>query len=307
VVIAPLRSRRPGVPRPSADPEACSDSDTANCPFCEGHEDRTPPETFALGPPERPPDTPGWLVRVVPNKFPAFAPELTGPPRHVGLLESRPPRGNQEVVVSSPRHVSSLAELEPDEVGRVAAAWQARAGEAARQGFPYVQAIFNEGREAGASLSHSHSQLLWVEAEPPAVEAEHALDRAGGGCLVCRLLEEELANGERVVSREEGVVALATYAARQPYELLVAPDSCEEHPFESVFLAPALTLAARQLAHIHELEGAVPMNLWLHAGAHWHIELVPRITVPAGLELGAGLHVNPLAPETAAERLRAGS
>jgi UDPglucose--hexose-1-phosphate uridylyltransferase len=303
VVIAPLRARRPGAPRTS--PGGKAGAETKNCPFCEGHEDHTPPETFALGPPERAPDTPGWLVRVVPNKFPAFAPELSGPPRHVGLLESRPPRGNQEVVVSSPRHVSSLAELELDEVARVAEAWQARAAEAAIQGFPYVQAIINEGHEAGASLSHSHSQLLWLEAAPPAVAEEHALDRAADGCLLCRLLEEERGHGERVVATEGGVVALATYAAREPYELLVMPESCEERPFESVFLAPALTLAASQLARIHKLEGAVPMNLWLHAGGHWHIELVPRITVPAGLEFGAGLHVNPLAPETAAERLRA--
>jgi len=303
VVVAPLRSRRPGVPRPSSGGGA--GTDRASCPFCEGHEDRTPPETFALGSSERAPDTPGWLVRVVPNKFPAFAPELTGPARHVGLLESRPPRGNQEVVVSSPRHVSSLAELQPDEVGRVATAWQARAAEAAKQGFPYVQAIVNEGHEAGASLSHSHSQLLWLEAEPPLVRAEHGLDRDAGGCLVCRLLEEERGHGDRMVASKEGAVALATYAAREPYELLILPESCERDPFQSTFLAPALALAASQLARIHELEGAVPMNLWVHAGTHWHIELVPRITVPAGLELGAGLHVNPLAPETAAERLRA--
>ena len=278
--------------------------ETANCPFCEGREDRTPPETFALGPPERAPDTPGWLVRVVPNKFPAFAPELTGPPRHIGLLESRLPHGNQEVVVSSPRHVCSLTELEPDEVVRVAEAWQARAAEAVRRGFPYVHAIVNEGREAGASLSHSHSQLLWLETEPPAVRQERALDQDAGGCLVCRLLEEERCHAERVVATEGGVVALATYAAREPYELLVVPESCEERPFESVSLAPALALAVSQLARIHKLEGAVPMNLWLHAGGHWHIELVPRITRPAGLELGAGLYVNPLAHETAAERLR---
>ena len=303
MVIAPLRSRRPGAPR--AAPGGGADADVASCPFCEGHEDRTPPETFALGPSERAPNTPGWLVRVVPNKFPAFAPELKGPARHVGLLESRPAHGNQEVVVSSPRHVSSIAELEPDEVARVADAWQQRAAEAAGQGFPYVQAIVNEGHEAGASLTHSHSQLLWLEAEPPLVVAEHALDRGAGGCLVCRLLEEERGHGDRVVAAKGGAVALATYAAREPYELLVVPESCERNPFQSAFLAPALTLAASQLARIHELEGAVPMNLWLHAGAHWHIELVPRITVPAGLELGAGLHVNPLAPETAAERLRA--
>ena len=302
MVIAPLRSRRPGAPRTA--PGGGAGADIASCPFCEGHEDRTPPETFALGPSGRAPDTPGWLVRVVPNKFPAFAPELTGPARRVGLLESRPAHGNQEVVVSSPRHVSSLAELEPDEVARVADAWQQRAAEAAKQGFHYVQAIVNEGHEAGASRSHSHSQLLWLEAEPPLVSTEHALDRDAGGCLVCRLLEEERGHGDRLVAANEGAVALATYAAREPYELLVVPEACEENPFQSPFLAPALTLAASQLARIHELEGAVPMNLWLHAGGHWHIELVPRITVPAGLELGAGLYVNPLAPETAAERLR---
>lgn len=302
MVIAPLRSRRPGAPCTSPGGEA--GAETASCPFCEGHEDRTPPETFAVGPPDRAPDTPGWLVRVVPNKFPAFAPELSGLPRHDGLLEFRPARGNQEVVVSSPRHVRSLAELADDEVARVTEAWQARAAEAASQGFPCVQAIVNEGREAGASLPHSHSQLLWLEAEPPAVAEERDLDRSDAGCLVCRLLEEERGRGDRVVATEGGVVALAAYAARQPYELLVAPEACESNPFESLFLAPVLTLAASRLARIHELEGAVPMNLWLHAGVHWHIELVPRITVPAGLELGAGLHINPLAPETAAERLR---
>jgi len=277
----------------------------ATCPFCEGHEALTPPETFAVGPPERVPDTPGWLVRVVPNKFPAFAPELSGPPRQVGLLQSRPAHGNQEVVVSSPRHVSSLAELRPEEVARVAEAWQARAAEATRQGFPHIQVIVNEGRESGASLSHSHSQLLWLKAEPPVVAEERALDRDAGGCLVCRLLEEERGHGARIVATEGGTVALSAYAARQPYELLVVPESCEASPFESRFLVPALTLAASRLARIHELEGAVPMNLWVHAAGHWHIELVPRITVPAGLELGVGLHVNPLAPETAAERLRA--
>jgi UDPglucose--hexose-1-phosphate uridylyltransferase len=302
VVIAPLRSRRPGAARTFSGDEA--GTELASCPFCEGHEDRTPPETFSLGPPERVPDTPGWLVRVVPNKFPAFAPELRGPPRHAGVLESRPAHGNQEVVISSPRHVRSFAELRADEIARVAEAWRARAAEAGRQGFSYVQAIVNEGREAGASLGHSHSQLLWLEAEPPVVEAERTLDRAGGGCLACRLLEEERGRGERVVAAEAGVVALAAYAARQPYELVVLPESCETSPFESAFLAPALTLAASLLARIHRLEGAVPMNLWLHAGEHWHIELLPRITVPAGLELGVGLHVNPLAPETAAERLR---
>jgi UDPglucose--hexose-1-phosphate uridylyltransferase len=124
-------------------------------------------------------------------------------------------------------------------------------------------------------------------------------------CLLCEVLAAERREGTRVVAERAGLVALASYAARQPYELLVAPDACEPDPYTSASLGRALELAADGLRRIRSLEGPVAVNLWLHAGGHWHLELLPRIGVLAGLELGAGYFVCTLAPEDAAEALRA--
>jgi len=296
--IAPGRAARPGAQaRTWAEPAG---ADPADCPFCEGHEDQTPPETFAIGPDDRKPDMPGWQIRVVPNLFPAFADgeDWSRP----GMLEARAARGVQEVVVNAPRHVRSIADLSDDELAAVAEAWSARAGAARKQGFPYVHAIVNEGREAGASLAHTHSQLLWLPDEPPAIREERAA--GAGACALCTLVAAERAGGGRLIAAADGLVALAAFAPRQPYELLVVPEVCEQDPFESVLLAPALRLAATILGQVHELEGPVPANLWLHHGVHWHLELLPRTTVQAGIELGAGIYVTTLAPEEAARRLR---
>ena len=277
-MIAPSRARRPGAAARRADDAA--GVDPANCPFCEGHEDRTPPETFAIARRPRDPDSPGWLVRVVPNLYPAFE--------------------RQEVVVHTPRHVRSIAELEADEIAAVAEAWRDRARAGLADGLGYLHAFVNEGREAGASLAHSHSQLAWLPERPPAVTVEE-----GDGCRVCDWLERELAAGARVVVERDGLVLLAAYAGRLPYECLLAP---REHAggsaFESKLLPPALGLLAGAVGRLHDLEGRVALNAWVHNGDHWHLELLPRISVLAGLELGAGVYVNTLAPEDAAARLR---
>jgi UDPglucose--hexose-1-phosphate uridylyltransferase len=300
VVIAPARARRPGADRPRAAPAA---DDIAKCPFCEGRESATPPETFAIGPPGRPADSPGWRVRVVPNKFPAFGPWSDEGDRG-GLFARRAALGRQEVVVHSPRHVRTLADLSVRELELVAEAWQARAASAREQGFPYVQALVNEGRDAGASLQHSHSQLVWLKEEPPLAAQERHAQEDEGGCVLCRVLEEELEQRIRVVSERDGLVLLCPFAGRQPYELLVVPERCEADPFTSESLGAALALVAEGLRRLHVAEGAVPVNAWLHASGHWHLEVVPRLTVLAGLELGAGYFVNTLAPESAAGVLR---
>jgi UDPglucose--hexose-1-phosphate uridylyltransferase len=298
-VIAPARARRPGADRVAAEP----DDDVAGCPFCEGREGATPPETFALGPPGRPADAPGWRVRVVPNKFPAFGP-WSGEGNRGGLFARRAALGRQEVVIHSPRHVRTLADLSSRELERVAEAWQARAATAAEQGFPYVQALVNEGRSAGASLQHSHSQLVWLEQEPPLVDQERRAQEAEGGCVLCRVLADELEQRIRVVAERDGLVLLCPFAGRQPYELLVAPRACENGPFASPLLGAALGLAAEGIRRLRVAEGSVPFNLWLHPARHWHLEVLPRLTVLAGLELGAGYYVNTLAPESAAGVLR---
>jgi UDPglucose--hexose-1-phosphate uridylyltransferase len=300
-VVAPARARRPGAERRGSEPEP---DDIAGCPFCEGRESATPPETFALGPPGRPADAPGWRVRVVPNKFPAFGPWSDEGDRTTGLFARRAARGRQEVVIHSPRHVCTLADLSVRELGRVAEAWQARALAAREQGFPYMQALVNEGAAAGASLRHSHSQLVWLAEEPPLVVQERLAQEAEGGCVLCRVLAEELEQRIRVVSERDGLVLLCPFAGRQPYELLVAPRKCESDPFTSEHLGSALVLVAEGLRRLHVAEGVIPINAWLHASGHWHLEVVPRLTILAGLELGSGYFVNTLAPESAAGVLR---
>lgn len=300
-MVAPSRARRPGAPRPGAAEER---DDVVGCPFCEGREGSTPPETFAIGPPGRAPDTPGWRVRVVPNKFPAFGPWPRGGDRVDGLFARRAAVGRQEVVVHSPRHVRTIADLGLRELELVAEAWQARAATARDAGFPYIHALVNEGAGAGASLPHSHSQLVWLEGEPPLVADERRAQDEEDGCVVCRVLAEEREQRIRVVGERDGIVLLCPFAGRQPYEMLAAPLECEGDPFRSPRLGAALTLAAEGVRRLREAEGDVPLNLWLHAGAHWHVEVMPRFGVLAGVELGSGYFVNTLAPESAAGMLR---
>ena len=254
---------------PHLEPETAEELDS--CPFCVGREGRTPPETLRIGEP--------WQVRVVPNLYPAFE--------------------RQEVIVHAPRHVRSFAELGKAETSLVAEAWQARARAAREQGFEYVHALVNEGRVAGASLPHSHSQLVWLREPPPSLATE-----AGEPCRLCALLEEECRSGERIVGQRDGFVVLATRAARAPYELLIAPTAHEASGFGSDSLGIALGLLAESVGALRAVEGPVPWNAWLHEGGHWHLEVVPRLTVFAGVELGAGIYVLTVAPEAAAAQLR---
>ena len=160
-----------------------------------------------------------------------------------------------------------------------------------------MQALLNEGREAGASLPHSHTQLAWIREVPPAVAAERTRP---GDCGVCELI----AGGENVIAERDGLVVMAHPAGRLPYELLIAPAEHEPDGFGDG-LEVALALLADAIRRLHAaLGGPVPLNAWLHTGGHWHLELLPRLTVMAGLELGAGIYVNAVAPEDAAAALR---
>jgi UDPglucose--hexose-1-phosphate uridylyltransferase len=251
--IAPARALRPGAA------DAVGD-DEADCPFCSGHEDRTPPETLRLG------DGPtGWAVRVVPNLYPALE--------------------RQEVVIHGPAHAQSFGALDDTTIDLVAEAWQRRARDAGGICFP----ILNEGHDAGASLPHSHSQLAWLPAPAPNAVSERGLP------MVLEVLERD------------GVTAGCPVASRVPYELLIAPSRAEPEGLRSELLGPALRLLAELVRRLQRIHGAplVPLNAWLHDGPHWHIELFPRTTRLAGLELGAGVYVDPVAPEVAAAELRA--
>jgi UDPglucose--hexose-1-phosphate uridylyltransferase len=199
--------------------------------------------------------------------------------------------------VHVPRHARSLIELNEEELGRVADAWRQRAAAARSEGFAYVHAFVNEGREAGASLPHSHSQLVWLREPPPAVAAE-----TGGACGLCEVLRDR---PTYEVAARDGLVLLAAPAGRLPYELLLAPtEHTGEGAFESELLPHALGLLGEAIRRLHAVEGAVPLNAWVHDGAHWHLEIVPRLSVLASIELGAGIYVNTVPPERAAVALR---
>jgi UDPglucose--hexose-1-phosphate uridylyltransferase len=224
----------------------------------------TPPETLRL------PGHREWRVRVVPNLYPAFE-------RH-------------EVVVHSPEHARSIAELSDDALALVAEAWRLRAETARSLMFSYVHALVNEGRAAGSSLPHTHSQLVWLREPPPVVAGEGDMDAVLAG---------------EVVLERGGLVLLCPEVARVPYEMRVAPVDPEPGAFTSRLLAPALAAAAEGVRRVRAVEPGAPLNLWVHDGPWWHIDLVPRLTVAAGMELGAGIDINPLAPAEAAARLRA--
>ena len=275
VVIAPARAKRPGARPPLAPPDA---QELEKCPFDEGREDRTPPETFVVATADREPDTPGWRVRVVPNLYPAFE--------------------HQEVVVHSPRHVRTLADLTDNELDAVAIAWHARLAAARDAGFDYPFLLFNEGREAGASLPHSHSQLVWLRQVPPEVEKELPQLQAGT-CALCEMLADEALE----IAVDGDVSLRAAPAGRAPYEVLITPRRHEAEP-SLEGLGSALRLMRLAVTRLHALEGPVPGNAWLHHGGHWHFEGVPRLPVLASLELGGGIWVNWLPPEEAAARLR---
>jgi UDPglucose--hexose-1-phosphate uridylyltransferase len=246
--ITPARAVLPGGAAPESD----------ECPFCAGREALTPPETLRLG------DGPtGWDVRVVPNLYPALE-------RH-------------EVVIHGAEHVESFADLRDTTVDLVAEAWQRRARDVG--GFCF--ALLNEGRDAGASRAHSHSQLAWLPARAPQAAAERGLPAA---------IE---------VLHLDGLTAGCPIASRVPYEVLIAPDRAEPNGLRSDLLAPALRLLAEMIRRIRRIRGGelVPLNAWLHDGPHWHLELFPRTTRLAGLELGAGVYVNAVDPARAAAEL----
>jgi UDPglucose--hexose-1-phosphate uridylyltransferase len=318
VVLAPRRSERPLSFQPS---EVHADA-RAQCPLDEGREDWTPPETMAVRPGGGAPNTPGWLVRVVPNKFPLLIPDGTdGPtdPLEAGrgdpqLFSSAPAAGNHEVIVHSPEHVSSIGDLTTEQLSLAMKAWKARAAAFTADGASYAHIMVNEGQAAGASLEHTHAQAYGISFVPTVVARERERftahnTRTMGGCLLCDLIQEEVRLQERVVAVDDDAVLLVPFAARRPYELQVVPRKHEAHfPAPEPDVASMLHQAFTRLRNV--LGARPPLNLWVRTaprGAeifHWHIDVVPRITQLAGFELGTGVDVNVIAPERAAVELR---
>jgi UDPglucose--hexose-1-phosphate uridylyltransferase len=310
-IVAGERSRRPGgEPRcPPASP-----IDVQRDPFAEGHEDRTPPELYAARPDGGPADGPGWTVRVVPNLYPALTADAPAPERDAQpeLFAGAAARGAHEVIVGAPESVLSLAELPAERVATAMECWRARMR--AHADAAYVQLIVNERREGGASLEHTHAQLYALDFVPAEVARER--ERAGayaartmGRSLLEDLVAEEVRRDERVVAVDEEAVLLAPYASRFPFQLMLAPRVPrmrfeDDGPLGAALLHDGLARLARHFGC------PPPLNMWVRTaprGAEhfcWRIDVAPRLTHLAGLELSTGVSLNIVAPEHAAAVLR---
>ncbi len=310
-IVAADRANRPNA---GLSAQAGPSLDPAGDPFAEGNEHKTPPELFAVRPDGGAPDSGGWSVRVVPNLYPALAPDAapTAPDAQPDLFTAHPARGAHEVIVNAPQSVTTLAELPPEQVAAALDVWRLRMR--ARADAAYVHVLVNERREAGASLPHTHAQLYALDFVPAAVARErerfgaHAT-RTMGGNLLGDLVQEEVRRRERIVAIDEEAVALAPYGSRLPYQLMIAPRRPRAR-FEDDGATGARLLHDVLGRLARRLGASPPLNLWVRTapqGAEhfcWRIDVMPRLTHLAGLELGTGLHLNIVAPEQAAAELR---
>ncbi len=280
------------------------------CPFCPGNEEATPPSLEEYS-------TEGsWLVRVVPNKYPAFSGNEPMRVSNLGpVFTQAKASGIHEVLVLSPDHHAGWADLDDKQTGLVMAAIRDRMEDHARQATTrYTQAIVNAGREAGASLEHPHGQLLGIPFIPGEIaDEQRGFDRFGEACLLCTVAEAEIDVGHRVVHADDRVVLLCPYWSASPYEMLVIPRSHDEHltdasPKDLVAVGKSIRDG---LARLRSILGDIAYNLVFHTAPHnqhdvfhWHVHVTPRVTSVAGFEQGTGVMINILAPEQACEQLQ---
>jgi UDPglucose--hexose-1-phosphate uridylyltransferase len=315
VIIAGERGRRPTDFRPEPVRPRLS-----SCVFCPGQEAQTPPEILAGRPPGSPPNGPGWTYRVVPNKFPALRIEGDLDPSGDGPYDRMNGVGAHEVVIETPHHDATLATMDPGAVADVLLAYRERVRDLRKDPrFEYVLIFKNHGEAAGATLEHSHSQLIATPIIPLMVAEEltgsSAYFRLKERCVWCDVIREERLGQRRLILERDGFVALAPYAPRLPFETWLLPTR-HGSAFEAAELDELRALAGLLRTVLRRM-GAVlhdpAYNFILHTAPlrdpdlthfHWHLEIIPKLTRVAGFEWGSGFFINPVAPEEAAVALR---
>ena len=315
VIISTERARRP-----SDFPAARWQPKGPPCVFCAGYESRTPGEVWALRPDDSEPNRPGWQVRVVPNKFPALRIEGELERTGEGLYDRMSGVGAHEVVIEAPAHDAVIERLPVSHLTEVLRAYRDRIRDLAKDPrLEYVMVFKNHGDPAGASLEHTHSQLIATPIVPMMVEEELAGAiqhfKIKQRCIWCDIVRQERRDGLRVIREAGGFVAIAPFAPRFPFETWILPvahrSSFEATAVEDLgglagLLSAVLASMARHLDN-------PPYNFMLHSAPlrtptldhfHWHLEIIPKLTRVAGFEWGTGFFINPTPPEDAAEHLR---
>ena len=290
------------------------------CPFCPGNEDKTPPEVLAYRREGGGPNTPGWSLRVVPNKFPALRIEGDLNRQGDGIYDKMQGLGAHEVIIEAPGHKDTLADLPEARVEDLLWAFRDRILDLKKdQRFRYILIFKNHGEAAGATLEHTHCQLIATPIVPKQVQEEvdgaREYHNYKERCVYCDMVRQELAQTVRCVAENDDFVTIAPYAARFPFETWILPknhdptfEDAQKH--EYVHLARILKEVLRRM---NTVLGNPPYNLLLHnvplrdgdgRQYHWHVELMPKLTRVAGFEWGSGFYINPTPPEDAARFLR---
>ena len=290
------------------------------CPFCPGNETKTPPEIHAYRGDGSARDTPGWSLRIVPNKFPALGIEGTLNRQGEGLYDKMSGIGAHEVIIETPDHNLTLATMPTRSVEDVLWAYRDRILDLKKdRRFRYILIFKNHGEAAGASLEHTHSQIIALPVVPKRVREE--VDGARGHynfkerCIFCDIIRQEMENNVRVIAENPAFVVLSPFAPRFPFEMWIIPKThqCafeESQKPEFDQLAPLLK---DMLARLDRVLDCPAYNYIVHTAPigesvddfyHWHLEIMPKLTKVAGFEWGTGFYINPTPPEESAKFLR---
>jgi UDPglucose--hexose-1-phosphate uridylyltransferase len=290
------------------------------CPFCPGNEALTPPEVLSYRQNGGAANGPGWNVRVVPNKFPALQVEGMLDREGEGMFDRMNGIGAHEVIIETPNHDRTLATLSEPEIERVLWAYRERILDLKQdRRLRYILIFKNHGAAAGATLEHTHSQLIALPIVPDFVREEIDGARrhyeAKERCVFCDIVRQELVDGRRIIQENADVVSLAPYAPRFAFETWLLPkrhgarfEEAPRHEIESL-----ARLLKTTLQRIDRALESPAYNVILHTAPfsedttdvfHWHLEIMPKLTRVAGFEWGTGFYINPTSPEEAARVLR---
>lgn len=286
------------------------------CPFCEGQEHYTPGELDAFRNPGTEINTPGWQVRAIPNKYSAFNLEGEFNQETSGLFSCANGLGHHEVVVETPQHGLEFHHFTYEQMELVYRMLVTRYNSIKNEErLKYIQVYKNRGLFAGASLGHSHSQIIGLPMVPDYQQAFPHFYKEHGECIMCRMLAEEEQHNVRIVGSTKHFLLICPYASRFSYETWIIPRRHTEHfgDLTEEELKNLTALSSRffpklvsclQDSSYNIVFNTAPVNVDYQPGYHWYMQIMPRLIVVNGMELGSGYHINPVSPEIAARVLR---
>jgi len=307
-----------------------------SCPFCKGNEDKTPPTITAV------PDETNWAIRVVQNLFPVLGTESDQTNISFGLQQVMDGYGHHEVIIDHYRHGIEVHEMSEQHLATLLGLYRRRMDElySSDERIRYVLVFKNFGPAAGASIKHTHSQLIAMPIIPEnvydEVENSRAHYRKYHQCIFCSLIDEALTFeatiynresgevrrkvdvGQYVIERSERFIAIKPFASRYEWEVHILPLQHMSNFIDAsdADLEDFAGLLKRTMQRLDRVLGGAQYNYYFHSvprcdsftdcdtSFHWHLEICPRTTIPSGFELGSGLFVTTISPEAAAEKLR---